>query len=60
MRSRAIRDIPKWCGLAQVNPDAAAELTAEAVPPETPGMVTFTTGTTGHPKGVVRTHGLLF
>lgn len=58
LRVQAIREIPAWSGF-KYNLDSSSELEAEAVPTETLAMVTFTTGTTGNPKGVVRTHGLL-
>lgn len=56
-RVRAIRAIPRW-----ISPHFTAgstRLGVENVAGEQPGIITFTSGTTGHPKGVVRSHGYL-
>lgn len=58
-RIRAIRQIDKWLNVALVGRQRPRELRVESVPPSTRGIVTFTTGTTGEPKGVVRTQGYL-
>lgn len=60
MRSPAIRCIPKWCSWGEIKKQSTLNgLLVELVLPETPGIITFTTGTTGMPKGVMRTQKLL-
>lgn len=53
VRTAGIRDIPHWVALEYVTP---SQLHVEPIAQEQPAIVTFTTGTTGRPKGVVRTH----
>lgn len=57
-RVSAIRKIPKWMGL-NIDSSMKSDLKLESVAPQTPGILTFTTGTTGAPKGVVRGQGYL-
>ena len=62
LRAQEVRSIPRWCGWGSENiknTQTGCPLTVEDVPPETIGIITFTTGTTGSPKGVVRTHEFL-
>lgn len=60
LRSHAIRSIPHWSGMRTVCKKTTRHpLVSEAVSPDAAGIVTFTTGTSGHPKGVVRTHEFL-
>lgn len=60
LRIRAIREITHWaspnalCRRARPN-----DFIVSDVPPHTAGIITFTTGTTGNPKGVLRTQGYL-
>ena len=60
-RVRGIRKIPKWLGhsLFKQSLGPKNELKVENVEENTPGIITFTTGTTGDPKGVVRHQGYL-
>ena len=59
LRSSAIRDIPKWLNPGSISAESPSELEIESVPADTMGILTFTSGTTGDPKGVVRGQGYL-
>lgn len=54
--SPAIQAAHNWEALLNTPPDAAIE----PVEPDTPALITFTTGSSGTPKGANRTHGFLF
>lgn len=60
-----VRRIPRrfvvdgWAPFSERWGDGADRLGVEAVGPEAPALLTFTSGTTGQPKAAVRTHGLL-
>ncbi len=59
-RVPAVRDIPQWIASSSIRSksiDAALKL--ENVHPDTPAILTFTSGTSGTPKGVIRSHGYL-
>lgn len=61
MRSKAIRKIPIWISQHRIKNDSGSEdLSAIPLSEDHVGFLTFTTGTTGKSKGVVRTHGVLF
>ncbi len=58
-RVSAIRDIPHWKSSKSLCNETGMvrDFCVSDLPPETPGIITFTTGTsTGRSKGVVRTH----
>ncbi len=60
-RSGAIRRIPSWVSARSIcrGPSESTRVTripSVRVPSGHPGVVTFTTGTTGRSKGVIRTH----
>jgi olefin beta-lactone synthetase len=66
IRSRAIRSIPSWMSLsglrqeAEMKPaDIAGSLDVKSLAPDHLGLVAFTSGTTGLPKGVPRRHEYL-
>ncbi len=60
LRSQAVREIPNWVRPGEIaNERGVEELHLESVDPETIGILTFTSGTTGEPKGVVRHQGYL-
>lgn len=62
-RVSAIRKIPRWLRVnqfaGQKKLSKNGTLVLEDVSAQTPGIITFTSGTTGDPKGVVRTQGYL-
>jgi olefin beta-lactone synthetase len=49
--------VPGAAAIARRVSDAAASV--EACDPDTPAIITFTSGSTGEPKAAVRTHGIL-
>jgi acyl-CoA synthetase (AMP-forming)/AMP-acid ligase II len=54
----ALRRIRDWADTREIPVVPTSEpLHLEGVDPSTAGIITFTSGTTGKPKGVVRTHG---
>lgn len=59
MRVAAVRSIPKRVLSSAILKERPLETEAISVPADTPAILTFTSGTTGSPKGVVRTHGYL-
>ncbi|GAC1688473.1 MAG: hypothetical protein NVS9B3_07050 [Gemmatimonadaceae bacterium] len=57
LRVRGVRQVRCWMNLRRVGRVRAhAPLLCEDVDPSAAAVVTFTSGTTGRPKGVVRTH----
>lgn len=56
MRVGAVRRIPRWLWSRRLRGAAGAEMRVEPVEGQQPAILTFTSGTTGAPKGVVRTH----
>ena len=57
MRAKAIRQIPHWISASSLcSGNSTGNLQTENVSPDFPGIITFTSGTTGKSKGVVRTH----
>ncbi|NBB80063.1 MAG: AMP-binding protein [Verrucomicrobia bacterium] len=58
----ALRRIPKklvWGHDLRIEASAKHTVPAATVAPDTPAILTFTSGSTGAPKGAIRTHGLL-
>jgi acyl-coenzyme A synthetase/AMP-(fatty) acid ligase len=59
-RVPSIRAIGRWLSAASLERTATREeFHIEAVAPESTGVLTFTSGTTGTPKGVIRSHEYL-
>ena len=59
LRVPAIRRIPHWIRPQTLDREKSTGFHVESVLPSHPGIITFTSGTTGKSKGVVRTHGAL-
>lgn len=59
VRVASVRAIPRWVSVSDMDSAPAGELARESVDPGARGIVTFTSGTTGNPKGVVRHQGYL-
>lgn len=59
MRVASVRGIPAWIRSSRLGHGALSPIHAESVDPSTPGMIAFSSGTSGKPKGVVRTQGYL-
>lgn len=57
-RLNSVRSIPHWTSAEKVLSEKG-DLKAHDIDPLTPGIITFTTGTTGKPKGVLRSQGYL-
>ncbi len=59
LRVPAVRAIPKWVHPRKIAAERKGELIVERMGEGDPGILTFTSGTTGKPKGVVRNQGYL-
>lgn len=59
LRLSCIRKIPNWIWPHRAWEDSPRELELISVFTDHPGILTFTSGTTGLPKGVVRAHAYL-
>lgn len=59
-RFRAIRAIPRKLSMRNMEQESGGRtFAAEELPEQAPAIITFTSGTTGRPKGIARTHGAL-
>ncbi|MFZ5476458.1 MAG: AMP-binding protein, partial [Myxococcota bacterium] len=60
LRGGAVYAAPGWCPFAErLDHLDGPAFPQEATHPDTPALLTFTTGSTGRPKAMARTHGLL-
>ncbi|MEJ2539461.1 MAG: AMP-binding protein [Gemmatimonadota bacterium] len=60
LRVPEVRRIPTWVPLSRIGAGSGGTpFECRPVDPDTPGTVTFSSGTTGSPKGLVRSHECL-
>ncbi|HSM05713.1 MAG TPA: AMP-binding protein [Longimicrobiales bacterium] len=59
LRVGAVRSIPDWQALGRIEPARGGAFVCADLDPDAPGTVTFSSGTTGAPKGLVRSHRCL-
>ncbi len=61
VRVEAIRQIPRWILASKMDSVSSFQsvLNIESVDPDLPGIISFTSGTTGKPKGVIRSQSYL-
>ncbi|MFW7380027.1 MAG: AMP-binding protein [Oligoflexus sp.] len=59
IRVPAVRQISRWIALNELKKQAVLELEVRSVDDNHAAIITFTSGTTGQPKGVLRTHSYL-
>lgn len=59
LRVKSVRRIPHKLNIAKIEKPGRGRLELTDVDPSLPGIITFTSGTTGNPKGVVRSQGYL-
>ena len=61
LRVRAAREIPRWLHISRIQRETTGDgFLCPDLDPGTPGTITFTSGTTGRPKGLVRSHDCLW
>ncbi len=58
-RVGSIRKIPHWVSVGNIGFESNQSLRLESIDPHLKGIITFTSGTTGQPKGVIRSQGYL-
>jgi len=60
LRVPAVRALPAWAATRAAARDTGSrDFVVESVDRDTPGVLVFTSGTSGHPKGIARSHGFL-
>ena len=60
LRIPSVRYLPAWAATGTADRETAGQdFVLESVDRETPGAMVFTSGTSGNPKGIVRSHGFL-